>query len=689
MTHRILAALSLVATLHASPALAGKGDPPATSGGDLTADAIAASVTGALDPAADPCTDFYRYACGGWLDTTELPGDQPIWTRSFSVIHDANRHLLRTLIEAAAAAPGDDPDRRRVGDFYAACMDEKAIEAAGLAPLAPWLEKIDAAPDAGALFTLGGELQRIDAAPFLEIDIDGDFKEPATVVAHFAQGGLGLPERDYYLAEDATKSELRASYERHVAKMLELTGTPVERAALDAKTILAFETALARASRPAEQMRIFDQLHHRLDATGLAKLAPTLPWPAYFAALGRGDLTTINVMTPEFFEALGKEVGTAELPTLRAYLRYSVATATATMLPDAIYQEHFDFYGRQLSGQKEPQPRWKRCVGATEQAVGQAVGKLYVAERFTGSSKEVANEMIDDLLASFEASLPGLDWMDEATRAAAVVKKGTLAFRIGYPDRWRDYSKLALARTSHFGNSIAALEFESARQLAKVGKPLDRQDWSWNPQVVNAGYHPLRNDHTYPAGILQPPFFHKDFPAAMNYAGIGYVIGHELTHGFDDQGRKFDSEGRLSDWWTPAAVTGFEQRAACIRDQYAGYEIEPGVKLNGELTLGENIADNGGIKQAWAAFQRYQSEHGGEAAGLGELSADQLFFVSMAQVWCSETAPEFLRMLVTTDPHSPSRFRVQGSLVNHPAFAKTFSCAAGTPMNPEKKCSVW
>jgi predicted metalloendopeptidase len=279
--------------------------------------------------------------------------------------------------------------------------------------------------------------------------------------------------------------------------------------------------------------------------------------------------------------------------------------------------------------------------------------------------------------------------MDEATRAAARTKKGTLTFRIGYPDAWRDYSDLAVARTSHFDNSIAAMRFESARQLAKVGKPLDRQDWSWNPQVVNAGYHPLRNDHTYPAGILQPPFFHKDFPAAMNYGAIGYVIGHELTHGFDDQGRKFDSEGRLSDWWTPAAVTGFEERAACIREQYAGYEIEPGVKVNGELTLGENIADNGGLKQAWAAFQRYQGEHPDAAKGVGSLTADQLFFVSAAQVWCTESSPEFLRMLVATDPHSPSTFRVSGPLVNHPAFAQAFSCAEGKPMNPPQKCTVW
>jgi endothelin-converting enzyme/putative endopeptidase len=685
---RLPVSVLAVAALVASAGFAtGPGDPPA--GADLDRATIERSVAGGLDREADPCVDFYRYACGGWLDATELPSDQPIWVRSFSLIHEANRELLRGLIEKSAETPGDDPDRRRVGTFYAACMDEKAVEKAGLEPLAPWLAEIDAAKDAAALFVLAGKLQRIDAAPFFDIDIDGDFKQPTTVVAHFSQGGLGMPERDYYLSDDESKAELRAAYEQHVAKILELAGTPAERAAAEAKAILAFETALARASRPAEQMRIYDQLHHRLDAAGLAEKAPALPWKAYFAALGRPDLDAINVMTPEFFEALSKEVPAADVATLRAYLRYQLVTGTATLLPDAVYQQHFDFYARKLSGQQEPQPRWKRCVGATEQAVGQAVGKLYVAERFSGDSKQVADEMIGGLVDAFEASLPELAWMDDATRKAAREKAGTLVFRIGYPDKWRDYSKLELERGDYFANTLAARELESARQLAKVGGPIDRDDWDWNPQVVNAGYHPLRNDHTYPAGILQPPFFHKDFPAAMNYGAIGYVIGHELTHGFDDQGRKFDAQGRLSDWWTPEAVTAFEQRAACVRDQYSGYEIQPGVAINGELTLGENIGDNGGLKQAWEAFQARKAEHPEEAKPMAGLSADQLFFVAAGQVWCNESSPELERLLVQTDPHSPGKYRVNGSLANHPAFAEAFACAPGTPMNPARKCEVW
>jgi len=682
-------ALVAAAALAAAPLLAGKGDPPAADGGDLTLEAVGASVAGALDTSADPCADFYRYACGGWLDSTELPADQPIWGRSFSVIHEGNRELLRTLIESAAADPGDDPDRKRVGDYYASCMDEAAVEKAGLAPLAPWLARIDVAADRAALFTLAGELRTLDAAPFYDVDIDGDFKDPSTVVAHFAQGGLGLPERDYYLSDDETKKGLRDAYKAHVAKMLVLVGTDEKAAATQADALLAFETSLAEASRPAEKMRVFDELHHRLDIGGLAELAPDLPWKSHVAAEGRPDLTAINVMTPEFFEALDKAVAAADLDTLRAYLRYDLVTAVATLLPDAVYQEHFDFYGRTLSGQQEPQARWKRCIAGTGGAMGQPVGRLYVAERFTGASKQVAEAMIGEITDAFAANLPNLAWMDEETRQAAIVKKDALAFKIGYPDRWRDYSKLAVSRDDYFASATAARAFENRYQIERVGRPYDRSEWTMDPQVVNAGYNPLRNDHTYPAGILQPPFFHKDFPAAMNYGGIGYVMGHELTHGFDDQGRKFDATGKLSDWWSEASVTRFEERAACVEKQYSAYEIEPGVHVNGALTLGENIADIGGLKQAWDAYRKWKAAQPGEVPGLAGLTSDQLFWVNAAQVWCTEVSPELNRMLVQTDPHSPSRFRVLGTLSDQPAFAATFGCKEDAPMNPAAKCEVW
>ncbi len=682
----VLLSAALLAAPLAAAAPKVAGDAP--SGTNLNIEDIAVSVARSLDRSADPCSDFYRFACGGWLDQVELPADENQWVRSFSVIHERNRELLKGLIEDAARNPAGNAERQKVGDFYGSCMDEAAVEAAGLAPVQPWLAKIDAAGDRDALFILSGEIQRLQAAPFFDAEVFADLKDPNTVVAHFSQGGLGLPERDYYLSTDAEKKTLRAAYEKHVAKMLVLSGLPAAEAAKQAKAILVFETALAKASRPIEAMRDVQKLHHRLDAPGLAKLTPKLPWERYYVAFGQSDLAAINVMTPEFFPALEKEIARASLPTLKAYLRYETLSATAGLLPDAIYQQHFDFQGRTLAGQKEPQPRWKRCITATEQAMGEAIGQLYVKERFAGNSKELALDMIHGIADAFAASLPALTWMDETTRQAALVKKGTLAWKIGYPEEWRDYSKLTIVRSSLFANAVAARGFEASRLLAQVGKPVDRKEWGMNAQTVNASYNPLQNAFTYPAGILQPPFFHKDFPVAMNLGAMGFVIGHELTHGFDDQGSKFDSKGSMTDWWTPASVKGFEERTACIDQQYSAYEIEPGVKVNGKLTLGENIADNGGLKQAWDVLQSRQKERG-EGPTVAGLSEDQLFFVAAAQVWCAEATKEAERLQVQTDPHSPSKFRVQGPMVNHPGFAGAFSCAPGTPMNPPAKCEVW
>ncbi|MEO7793149.1 MAG: M13 family metallopeptidase [Thermoanaerobaculia bacterium] len=680
----------LSALFLASPALAAAprvaGDAP--SGTNLNIEEIGNSVARSLDRTADPCSDFYRFSCGAWLDSVELPADERGWVRSFSVIHERNRELLKGLIEDAAKDPAGSAERQKVGDFYGSCMDVAAVEAMGLEPVAPWLAKIDAASDRDALFAVSGEIQRLQAAPFFDISVFADLKDPNTVVAHFSQGGLGLPERDYYLASNAEKRTLRAAYEKHVAKMLALSGLTAGEAGKQAKAILVFETALAKASRPIEAMRDVEKLHHRLDAPGLAKLAPALPWQRFYASFGKADLAAINVMTPEFFPALAREIDKTALSTLKAYLRYQLLTATAGLLPDAVYLENFDFQGRTLNGQKEPQPRWKRCIAAVEDAMGEAIGQLYVKERFAGNSKDLALAMIHGIADAFAASLPELAWMDDTTRQAALVKKGTLAWKIGYPEEWRDYSQLSIARGKHFANAVAARGFEASRLLAQVGKPVDRKEWGMDAQTVNASYNPLQNAFTYPAGILQPPFFHKDYPTGMNLGGMGFVIGHELTHGFDDQGSKFDSRGSMTDWWTPASVSGFEERTACIDKQYSAYEIEPGVHVNGKLTLGENIADNGGLKQAWDVLQERQKERG-EGPTVAGLTEDQLFFVAAAQVWCSKSTIEAERLQVQTDPHSPAKFRVVGPMVNHPGFAGTFSCQPGTPMNPPNKCEVW
>jgi predicted metalloendopeptidase len=679
---------TLASLLAVSLSLTAAADPP-PPGRDLAPDVIARSVLEDMDPTADPCTDFYRYACGAWLDRTEMPADQSRWGRSFSTIHLENRKVLRRLFEEAGSAPASDPERRKVGDTYAACMDEEAIEAAGVEPLSPWLARIATVRDAGTFLAVAGELTRVGPTPAVSLFVAPDPKQPELTVAHLFQGGLGLPERDYYLSDDAGQRELRAAYEAHVAKMLGLLGRSEARASKEAKAVVKFETALAEASRSAVDLRKPEELYHRLDRAGLAALTPRLDWDRFFGGLGAADLAEINVATPEFMTALDRLARKSRPGTLQAYLAWNLVSGTASTLPRRFVEQSFDFYGRTLSGQRELQPRWKRCVAATEAALPDAVGKLFAAERFAGNSKELALELVVDLEEAFVQSLPGLAWMDEETRARARAKQAAIAEMIGFPDRWQDYSTLAVSRAGHFANAAAANRFEAARQLAKVGGPVDKGEWGMPVQIVNAGYNPLMNRITFPAGILQPPFFHKDYPPAINYGAVGTVMGHEITHGFDDEGRKYDPQGRLHEWWAPEVSARFEERAACIRDQFSGFEIEPGQAVDGALTLGENLADAGGLKQAYQGYQRWQERHGGPGPGLGSLTDDQLFFVAHGQVWCELSTPEMARLLVKTDVHSPGRFRVIGPIANHPAFAPAFGCPAGAPMHPVEKCEVW
>ncbi len=687
----LLRLLSAVVVL-ALPALAGEpGAGPADDAGSLEAKQIAADVLASMDLDAEPCEDFYRYACGGWLDATELPADQTRWARSFSVIHERNRAVVRDILEQAAADPGSDPDRRRIGDYYASCMDEAGIEKAAAEPLAPMLEEIAGVEDVASLLAVTGKLHRHAVGVLFNAAPLADFKDPDLNISFFFQGGLGMPDRDYYVAEDDRKRQLMAEYEKHVAHMLGLLGAEPEQAAADAAQIVAFETRLAEASRTRAQMRIPEKLYNKIDLDGLKKLTPKLPWDAYLAAIGYPGLTDISMATPEFFEALEAAVHNTDPAVLRVYLRWHLVNSAAEVLSKPFVDADFEFYGRQLQGQQEIQPRWKRCVAATEEALGEAVGKLYVERRFAGDSKEVALEMIHDIEAAFENSLPQLSWMDDVTRDRAVEKAKAVGNKIGYPDTWRDYSSMTVKRGAHFANAMAARGFDFDRDARKVGRPVDRAEWRMTPQMVNAYYTPLQNEIVFPAGILQPPFFHRDFPAAMNYGAIGAVMGHELSHGFDDQGRKFDPRGQLREWWEPAASERFSEQAACVDELYSGYEIEPGVRVDGQLTLGENIADIGGVKQAFAAYQSWQSrqEAGEASSGVEGLSGDQLFFVSFAQVWCSMTTPEQARLRITTDSHAPSRFRVIGPVSNNRAFAEAFGCAAGTPMRPEKICEVW
>ncbi len=659
------------------------------SGFSLTNEEVASRVQGMMDLSADPCTDFYRYACGKWMDGFELPADKSGWTYSLSTIYESNRAVLRSILEDAGKNPGADPDRKRVGDFYASCMDEVAIEAADDKPLAPWLKQVAEMKDTRSFMTLVGAMTKSGGNPLLTLYVLSDVKNPTNTIAYITQGGLGLPERDYYLSDEPQQKQLRDGYRKYLEQLFTSIGEEAAKAALRAEQVMRFETALARVSRPVEELRDAEKNYNKLDRIGLKKLSPKLDWDNFFAAVGAPGLTQLSVGVPEFFTGAQALIESADIDTLKSYLVAQLVIGSAPGLSKRFADSAFEFFGKQLSGQREQEPRWKRCVDSTQGYMGEMVGKLYVAERFAGDSKTLALEMVGDIEDAFARRLPGLEWMDETTREAALQKKAKIQPMIGYPDKWKDYSALKLRRNSYFENLVATSQFLTAREIKKVGKPVDRQEWSMLPQTVNAGYSPARNRITFPAGILQPPMFHKDFPAAMNFGAIGSVIGHELTHGFDDEGRKFDGDGKLREWWAPAVSERFEQRARCVQEQYAGYEAEPGLKLNGTLTLGENIADNGGVKQSFAAFKSYQQRHHNAGASLAGLTADQLFFVAFAQVWCEEKSAEALRLQVRTDPHSPGRYRVIGTVVNSTEFANAFQCAPTTRMNPHPKCQVW
>lgn len=652
---------------------------------------VAAAITGAMDRDADPCQDFYRYACGAWSDSTELPADQGRWTRTGSVLAERNRELLREILEQPGEGEGAKPRT-----FYAACMDEAAVEAAGLDPLAPWLEKIEALGDRQGVMRLAGELHRHGVPAFFETYVFPDFDDPTVYTNLYSQGGLGLPERDFYLRDDDPSRQLLAAYEAHVARMLDLLAgreaaeEPSAEARRQAQEIVELETRLARASRRAAEMRDMTRLNNPMSRDELRAATPALAWDAYWQATGFEPTAEVTVATPEFFEALGEVVADTELETLRRYLRWQLVHATAPLLSSAVAAENFAFFGRTLSGQKEQQARWKRCITATDEALGESLGKLWVERHFPGDSKQIALDMIEGIEKAFEKSLPELDWMDETTRSRAREKAQAIRNKIGYPDVWRDYSALEVEQGGYFANALAARAFEYARNQRRAGGPVDRDEWLMSPPTVNAYYNPTLNEIVFPAGILQPTVFHRDYPMSVNFGGIGAVMGHELTHGFDDSGRKFDAEGRLREWWEPEVSERFDERAACVEKQYGAYEVEPGLNLDGKLTLGENIADLGGVKEAHRAYRAWIAEHGEPQPPVVEgLTDEQLFFVSYAQVWCAVASPEYLRLQARTDSHSTPRYRVIGPLSNLPAFGEAFSCPVGSPMRPEKVCEVW
>ncbi|MFL5300227.1 MAG: M13 family metallopeptidase [Anaeromyxobacteraceae bacterium] len=649
-----------------------------------------------IDAAVKPCDDFYAYACGGWLATAQIPPDKAIWSRSFVEIEERNLALLRDLAQADAAGKVDPQDRypHKVGDFWAACMDEGAIEARGTEDLRAEWAKVDAVKDVPSLAQEVASLHRRGLFPVFRITSDQDAKDATQVIGIIEQGGLSLPDRDYYLKTDAKSAAIQASYREHVAHMLALAGVPQDRAANDAVVIFALERSMAEAHWTRVEMRDPERIYNRVELAGLEKDAPRFPWKAYLDDLGHGGVTAFSTTTPKYLTRLDVLLGTTPPATWQAYLRWKVLSTMAARraLPKAFSEQAFQFTAKNFTGAKEQEARWKHCVKMQESELGEAIGQAYVRRYFGEDGKARTKKLVQDVEGAMGRRLDGVAWMDGPTRARAKEKLGKVDNKVGFPDRWRDYDALAVDRGSFFRSLLAANAFEVNRDLSKIGKPLDRNEWLMTPPQVNAYYNPTMNEMVFPAGILQPPFFHRAASDAVNYGAIGMVVGHELTHGFDDEGRKFDAAGNLTDWWTPAVSTEFDRRAQCVVDQYGEYVADPAigdVKLNGKLTLGENIADLGGLK---LAFSAYRAAHPGQGEpAIAGFTPEQAFFISYAQAWCTALRPEYARLRASIDPHSPPRWRVNGPLANLAEFQQAFSCPAGSPMvrAGAKRCEVW
>jgi putative endopeptidase len=642
-----------------------------------------------MDKTAQACTDFYQYADGNWLKQNPIPSDRPRWG-TFDELRQRNMDDLRSILERLAAdkSAASGSEERKIGDFYAACMDEAQVEKAGITPIQPELAKIDAIHDVASLRAEIGRLQSLGVNAVFGFGSEPDRKDAQQVIAAAVQGGLGLPERDYYLKTDDKSAKLRDQYVAHVAKMLELAGAPAEKSAADAKAILALETKLAEASQSNVDIRNPDKTHHPMSVGDFARQTPNLQWVAYFQEQGVPGNVTVNVWQPDFFKAADALMQSEPLAAWKTYLRWQLLHAAAPSLPKSFVDENFAFYGKTLSGTPELQPRWKRCVTATDEAIGMALGKIYVKEHFPPEAKRRADEMVKNLLAALQDDLKTLDWMSPETKKAAATKAAAIVPKIGYPEKWRDYSTLDVTRNDYAGDVLAANHYEWKRDLAKIGKPLDKTEFGMTPPTVNAYYSSSRNEIVFPAGILQPPFFYSEGDDAINYGGIGGVIGHEITHGFDNSGRKFDAQGNQADWWTAEDAKKFDERAKCIIDQFNGYFIEPEVHQNGELVQGESIADLGGLTLAYKAYQK--SLEGKPAPKpIDGFTGDQRFFLSWGRIWAMNARPEYARLLVATNEHPLGQYRAMGTISNMPEFAKAFSCGAGTAMVRAQRCQIW
>ena len=648
----------------------------------------------AMDRTADACTDFYQYACGGWKANNPMPPDQTSWS-VYAKLAEDNLVLLRSILEQAAQpTPGRDAVSRQIGDHYAACMDEAAVNARGAQPLAADLGAIDALRSTRALGPVLARLQRQShgKAVLFSVGSQLDPDDARKQIGGFDKGGLGLPDRDYYVQDSAKAEKIRNDYVAHVARVLQLLGQPADVAAKNAAAVMRLETALAKASQTKVERRDPYATTHKMALTTFQALVPELDWRGWQAGLRPAHLApaaTVNVAAPGFFKGLSEALRNEPLAVWQHYLRVHLADQRATTLSKPFVDESFAFYRQQLRGAMEDAPRWKRCVRLVDEQLGQALGQVFVRQVFQPGTKAATLDMVKRIKAVMERRIRALDWMSEPTKQAALLKLKAVRNKIGYPDRWRDDSTIRISRDDFAGNVQRAAAFDFMRQLQKVGRPVDLGEWAMTPPTVNAYFDAQMNDINFPAGVLQPPLYDPQMDAAPNYGNTGGTIAHELTHGFDDEGRQFDHKGNLKDWWTKEDAARFAERAQCISSQYSQYEVVDGLKVNSALTLGEDVADLGGQVLAYEAWK--DAVKGMDLPVRDGLTPEQRFFVGFAQWACSNMRPEQERELVLTDPHSPPRYRVNGVVVNMPEFAQAFQCKPGAPMTKPagQACRIW
>lgn len=652
----------------------------------------------ALDKNADPCEDFFQFACGGWIAKTEIQPDLPIAMRSFVDIELQNEAYLHDVLEKAAKGAKESASpsagarsnaaqsiEKQVGDYYAACMNETAIEKAGLAPVKPLLAQIAKVKDSKSLSAAVSFLATHNVQTLFSFGPTEDFADVTKMIGSIDQAGLGLPDRDYYLVDDDKNNVLRAAYTEYLAALLVEAGHKADAAKKEANEILALETEIAKAHKDKVAMRDPKGVYNKIDRAGVSKAAPHFDWDGYFKTIGQPDLKDITVSAPAFLTGLDALIEKTPAATWRNYLTAHTLGNTAPLLTKKLEDISFKLE-QKIIGAAEQRARWKRCVGHTDNALPEALGQIYVRDRFPGASKTAAEEQVHAIVAAMNKNIDALAWMDAATKTKAHEKAAAMAYHIGYPDKWRTYAFKIDAKT-FAANAFAARKAERARVLAKIGKPVDREVWEISASMVNAFYQSTHNKMVFPAGILQNPFYQVDHSIAVNLGAMGMVVGHELTHGFDDRGAQFDAKGNMTNWWAPETEKKFKERTRCVVDQYAKYEAG-GAKVNGELTLGENIADIGGLKLALAAYRSLRSTAPDTDVADG-FTEDQQFFLSFGQAWCAKMRPEYESMLVTVDSHSPAKWRVNGALSATPDFAKAFRCKLGAKLKPRDACSVW